>query len=332
VPTPSVTIILAVLDEAESIDACLGSLAAQDYPGDLTVVVADGGSGDDTRIRIAAWMGRVRLTVIDNPRRRQAFGLNLAAAASAGEILVRADGHTTYAPDYVSTVVRALEESGAGAAGGPMTAVGSTRFGAAVAAAMRSPFATGPGRFHRTGAGGDVDTVYLGAFRRDTFMELGGYRALPSGAGEDADFYFRMRRRGLRIRLDPAVRSEYRPRQRVGALWLQHFRYGRAKAELLWANGVFPSLRPLGPALLVAALVAGIATGPMVGWWPLGMVGAAWLLVLGAAAATAPRLAPGVMLAAAVMHLAYGLGLWWGLLRGPQPVRRALRSEAQLPM
>ena len=324
---PSVTLLVATFNEAAFIDDCLASLAAQDYPGVLSVVIADGGSDDGTRERIARWQGPLDLAVIDNPDRRQSPGLNRAAAVATGEILVRIDAHTVYAPDYVSASLRGLREPGVHAVGGALRPVGATRFGCAVAAAMQSPIATGPAKFHREDGGGEVDTVYLGAFSRDDFMVLGGLRSFPSGAGEDADFYYRMRRRGWRVRLDPSIRSEYRPRHHPGALLRQHFRYGQAKAELLWANGVFPSLRPLAPALLVAALVGSVAAVPAIGWWPLAAIGGVWLAALLVAGAATPAMLPLVVFASMVMHLGYGIGVWWGMLRGPRPVQRALAKH-----
>lgn len=318
------SVLLPVLDEAETIDECLQSLARQDYGGPLSLVVADGGSTDGTRERLAIWAERFPLHVVDNTAVRQAPGINLAAAAADGEILVRADAHTVYAPDYVTASVRALLDSPAHAVGGAMLPEGRTRFGRAVAIAMMSPLTTGPARFHRPGSAGEVDTVYLGAFRRDDFESLGGLRAFPSGAGEDADFYFRMRRRGGRVMLEPRIRSVYRPRECPGALLRQHFRYGQAKAELLWANRRFPSWRPLAPAALMAGIVAGALLAGLGTWWPLAVLGGSWLAALAVAAASAGWLAPLVAGAAALMHLGYGAGLWWGLLRGPRPVRRSL--------
>ena len=49
--------------------------------------------------------------VIDNPGRIVSTGLNAAIDASTGDIIVRMDAHTTYAPDYIRECVRALERS-----------------------------------------------------------------------------------------------------------------------------------------------------------------------------------------------------------------------------
>ena len=332
---PPVTVILPVYNESAEIDRCLESLAAQDYGGELTIVVAEGGSADDTPQRVAAWGERLAgLAVIPNPDRRQSPGLNRAARAATSEILVRADGHTTYDPDYVRTSVDALEELGRGwAVGGNMRPAGRGTFGRAVAAAMNSRFTMGPARFHHWDRRTEVDTVYLGAFRRDEFLAVGGFRSFPSGAAEDADFYFRWRRSGRRIQLVPGIRSAYRPRERPASLWRQYLRYGQGKAEMLWVNGRFPSWRPLAPLLLVVGLAVCAVLAAAGTWLPGAVLAAAWLAVLAVAAVQAGRLAPLVLVAAAMMHLGYGLGMLWGLARGPRRVRdvRAAAGAGHAP-
>jgi succinoglycan biosynthesis protein ExoA len=321
---------MPVLDEAAGIDEVLESVAAQDYRGEWEVVIADGGSTDGTLDRLAAWTARMpRWRVVHNPERTQSPGINLAVAQATGEVIVRMDAHTTYEPDYVTRSVEALVGSGAVAVGGAMAPEGTTRFGRAVAAAMRSPLMIGPARFHRHGASGEVDTVYLGAFRRADFLDAGGLRSFPSNAGEDADLYHRWRKQGRSVLLDPGIRSTYRPRSTASSLLRQNFRYGRAKAELLWANGAWPSWRPAAPLLLVGALVAGgLVWGVGGPAWPLVLVVAAWAVAL-VVAAPLRRILPLVVAVGALMHLAYGVGLWWGLVRGPRPVRRWLERGGE---
>ena len=88
--------------------------------------------------------------------------------------------------------------------GGPMRPVGISPFGRAVAAVTSSPFGVGPGRFHYSETLEDVDTVYLGAFHRQTVIDAGGYDEVNlQWAAEDQELNFRIRRRGGRILLDP---------------------------------------------------------------------------------------------------------------------------------
>lgn len=327
---PSVSVILPVYNEIETIDACLDSLTSQDYGGPMEIIVADGGSTDGTLERLASWQERrSALRVVHNPDRLQSAGLNLAAEQANGDILVRADAHTLYARDYVRKSVEALSNSKRLAVGGPMRPRGRTPFGRAVAAAFSSPVAVGPARFHHGSEGRTtVDTVYLGAFRRDDMLALGGFRSFPSGVAEDADFYFRWRRSGGRVLLDPTIRTTYFPRETVGDLARQFFRYGGGKAEMLWSNGSLPSPRPLAPLALLLGLAGSAITAVLFGWWQLPVaIVLAWLAVLGLAARGTGRLAPLVMLATAVMHVGFGVGMLWGLVRGPKAVRSAVSDR-----
>ncbi len=325
VPFPPATIILAVLNEAATIDEVLDALMDQRYDGDLELVVADGGSTDGTRERLDERSGGdARIIVIDNPGRRQSPGLNLAAQRASGEFLIRTDGHTTYGSDYVRNSVSALLDTDAVAVGGRMNPVSEDGFGAAVAGAMNSPMAL-PARFHHAEERQIVDTVYLGAFRRSDFLDIGGFRLFPSGTSEDADLYARWRAQGRTVLVDPSIKSQYEPRGSVRALWKQYFRYGIGKAEMLWVNRRLPSPRPLAPALLTLGLIVLTLFAVLNGtWWPLATLAGAWfvwLLIIGVRSSASTV---GVMIAVAVMHLSYGLGLLWGLVRGPGPVRRTL--------
>jgi len=324
VAPPSVSIILPIYNEHETIDSVLTSLLAQDYRGPLEIIVADGDSDDGTRELVAAWVERDdRVRLVDNPQRRQSPGLNAAAAVAGGDYLVRVDGHSAYATDYVTRSVTTLQETGADAAGGRMNPVGTEPFGRAVAAAMNSPLTMGPGRFHHADRRQEVDTVYLGAFRPDDFAAIGGFRGFPSGAAEDADFYHRWRRSGRTVVVDPEIRSTYTPRQTPQSLASQYFRYGQGKTEMLWANGRFPSWRPLAPLLLVLGIVIGLVILITTGLaWPLLLLLGAWLIVIGIVAMRAKASWWRVFAAAGIMHLTYGWGLLWGLVRGPGPVRQ----------
>ncbi len=328
--SPTVSVILPVFNEAGFLDSCLASLHEQDYDGSIEIVVADGGSTDGTREHLEALAARGRLRLVDNPRRRQWAGLNLAAAAATGEILVRVDGHSTYASDYVDRSVAALLESGATAAGGRMIPHSETPVGRAIASAMASPWAVGPARYRHQDHPSPVDTVYLGAFRKTDFDSLGGYRDLP-GVAEDADLYYRWRQQGAVVLLDPAIRSSYHPRDSWLGLGRQYFRYGWGKADMLYANRIFPSMRPLAPLGLVIAMTTAAVVAALTPLrWPLLLLLVAWGLVLarvaiGAGNGPVHRLR--TMLAAATMHASYGVGLLAGLLRGPGP-RRHLRAQS----
>ena len=316
---PPVSIVLPTLNERSYLRDCLDTLVDQDYPNVAEILVVDGGSTDGTPDLAAAYAPLVR--VVDNPDVTAAAAMNRGLAEAGSEVIVRADAHTLYSPDFVRCSVDALGSSGAAVVGGPMRPVGRTSFGRAVAAVTSSPFGVGPGRFHYAETARDVETVYLGTYRRDTVTDVGGYDQTDlQWAAEDQELNYRIRRVGGRIRLDPGIRSQYFPRQEPRALWRQYFNYGLCKASTLKKHRRLPYLRPLVPAgmVAVAALVAaaGVATGrPALAAAPLG----GYLLGAGAVAirlSDDPGIAPHRTLAAlAICHWSYGLGFWAGIGR-----------------
>lgn len=300
---PSVAVLIPTYNEVNSIGQCLDAVAMQAYSGTIEVVVIDGGSTDGTTDHVAT---RPNVRLVRNPRRVQAAALNIGLRACSSDVVVRVDGHTLIASDYIERCVGALRDSGAAMVGGAMTpcASGSVRGG--IAAAMSSRFGAGPARFHTGGAAGWVDTVYLGAYWRQQALEVGGY--LEVSVNEDAEFAYRMSAFGG-IWFDPSIRSQYSPRSTLSELSRQFFRYGRGRARTSIRHPRSVRLRQLvAPALVVGlispfrqkvalAYVLGLATAATVDGRRLG------------------RRLPAYIAALPVMHLSWGTGFLLGLFR-----------------
>jgi len=320
----SATVIIATLNEERNIDHVMDT--ALRGKAVVEVIIADGGSTDGTaEIVLERATADPRVRLLDNPDGGQSAGLNRAAAAATGDLLVRLDGHSRYAEDYVTASLHSWKPGTA--VGGPMLAEGTNVWGSATAIAMQDPLAVGPARFHHADNVEEVDTVYLGTFDRRTFLDMGGYRTFPSGTVEDTDFYTRWRDNGGSVKVDPALRSWYAPRDSWRGLLRQYSRYGRGKSELVWLNGRLPSLRPLAPALLVFAMGVFGLVGIVSTWIPLAVLGGAWALALGVIAARAPAHRLATALVAATMHVGYGIGVWWGLGVGRPEVHTLGMSE-----
>jgi glycosyltransferase involved in cell wall biosynthesis len=275
---PVVTVAMPCLDEARYIGACLQNVLEQDYPPDLLeVVVADGGSRDGTRetvARVAA--GDRRVLLVDNPGRVQAAGMNEALRRARGDVIVRMDVHCAYARDYVRKCVEVLERTGADNVGGAQRARAETAFQRALCAALDSPLGVGGASYRSALKEGLVDTVFLGAFRRRVFEEVGLY---DPGAvtNEDAELNQRILAAGGRIYLSREIVVHYYPRDSFRALARQYFRYGRGRARTLLKHRALPSLRPVVPAAMVAAGVALLATAHLQPFTPV-LLGAYALL------------------------------------------------------
>jgi len=336
-PLPRVSVVMPVRNEAPHIKASLGALLAQDYPPErLEVLVVDGASDDGTPALVAelAAGSAVAVRVLHNPARIAPVAMNLGIAAASGEVIVRMDGHTVAAPDYVAQVVAALARTGADNVGGNMTAVARTTFGKAVAAATSSPFGVGNAKFHYSQVEEEVDTVYLGAWPRATFERFGGFdeRFVRT---QDSEFNYRTRAMGGRIVLCPAIRSTYYPRESWAKLRRQYYEYGYWKTRLMFKLGGKLLARHFVPPALVVAL-AGSAllllhplTAPLAGVVPglyaLGVLAASALLSW---RARSPALLPHLVLVLPTLHLAWGLGFLVGLLVGPRELQTPERGPA----
>jgi glycosyltransferase involved in cell wall biosynthesis len=322
---PFVTVVLPVRNEAAHIERSLGALLRQDYPIDrLEILVLDGRSTDDTPRIVEAMIargGRMPVRRLDNPGRIVPVAMNIALGVARGDVVIRVDGHTEVAPDYVQACVDSLQANEADCVGGPMVARGRTPFGEAVALATSHPLGVGGSHFHYATRVMEVDTAYMGAWRREVFGWAGEFDE-EMACNEDDEFSYRLRAKGGRIILDPSIRSIYYNRSTVRTLWRQYFRYGLWKVRV--AQKVPRQARPRHfiPFAFVASLVGGLLLAPFAA-----PVGLAWLAM--AAAYGGATLMTSLMIARRagwrhaarlpgaffMLHAAYGTGFAVGLIR-----------------
>jgi succinoglycan biosynthesis protein ExoA len=166
------------------------------------------------------------------------------------------------------------------------------------------------------GEGGFVDHGHHALMALDLFRAVGGYRADMSH-NEDAELDHRLAARGGRIWLEPSLALGYYPRDNAPALWRQYFAYGRGRARTLALHGMQPKLRqmlpvavPLAAGCALAAPLWPYAAIPLASWATLCFV---WGVGAGVRAGGGCRMAAGG--AAAIMHMAWGLGFLAGKLR-----------------
>jgi len=283
---PPVSVIMPVRDEERHLAEAVAHVLAQDYPGEVEVVLAVGPSGDRTgeiAAELAARDARVR--VVANPAGHTPNGLNAAIGTARHGTVVRVDGHGLLSAGYLRRAVEVLEETGAANVGGIMLAEGETDFERAVARAMSSPLGIGGARFHLGGRPGPADTVYLGVFRRDVLERLGGYDEHFVRA-QDWELNYRIRQAGETVWFTPDLVVTYRPRHTLRELARQFFRTGQWRREVVRRHPDTASLRYLAAPVVTAGVAAGIVAGLVAaaggpGWLALG-----WLAPAGYTAGT----------------------------------------------
>ena len=261
---PGVSVVLPILNEERFLADAISAILAQEYSGELEVILALGPSKDRTD-EIAAKLHEMdpRIVLVSNPTGKTAAGLNASIAAAKFEIICRIDGHAEISKSYIRDAVEIMQESDAVNVGGVMAAVGKNSFENAVARAMRSPIGVGGARFHVGGSAGPADTVYLGVFKKSALHAAGGYDERFIRA-QDWELNYRLREAGGVIWFDPRLAVIYRPRPNLRALAKQYFEYGRWRRAVSRHHKGTVNYRYLAPPLATLTIALSIITGLLV--------------------------------------------------------------------
>lgn len=332
--TKSVSIIVPCYNEQTTIHLLLDAIYQQTYPiASVEVVIADGGSTDDTRTVIWEWQSlhpEMIVKLVENPKRNIPAALNAAILASNGEIIIRLDAHSEPQRDYVARSVAALEEDlGQNVGGAWDIRPGSEQWIArSIAKAAAHPIGVGDARYRHSDQPGIVDTVPFGAFYRPLLDQVGMFDETLL-TNEDYEFNTRIRQGGGNIWFDPQIRSFYYARASLKALAQQYWRYGYWKWHMLrrypetirWRQ----ALPPLFVIGLIVLTILALFLSP-VRWILLAVVALYFgvLLATGLQQAIKEKDFPlilGFPLAVATMHLTWGAGFLWGMLH-PQKQNR----------
>ncbi len=327
---PGVSVVIPVLNEEQHLAAAVRKVLDQEYLGELEVLLVVGPSQDATHeIAEELAVADPRLHVVDNPAGRTPHALNLGVAAAQHGIVVRVDGHGELTDGYLSRAVELLEETGAANVGGVMDAQGHTAFEQAVASAYTTRLGLGGSAFHLSESpAGEAETVFLGAFRKEALLAVGGFDESLHRA-QDWELNHRLRGSGWRVWFSPELRVTYRPRSTLRALMQQMYDTGKWRREVVRRHPETASLRYLAPPVAVTGIAVGSTAGV------LGMVSGSRLLRAGFAAplgylalVTGGALTAGPLpvrarawlpLVLAATHLSWGAGFLVGCRRGSGP-------------
>ena len=338
---PFISVIVPVRNESAFIADTLQQLLDQRYDAArFEVLVADGCSTDDTRTIVAAMQTRyAHLRLLDNPRQWSSAGRNAAVRAARGDIVLLIDGHCQLKnPYYLQNVADAFSESGADCLGRPqpLDVTGANWIQRAIAAARASRLGHHPASHVYSGHSGFVSPQSVAvAYRRNVFDTIGLFDE-RFDACEDVEFNHRVAKAGLTCWFTPRVLVHYHPRENLTGLFGQMVRYGQGRARLLRKHPETFSL----PGLLPAALLAGVAAGPLLACWSsqlallvasvLGIYGVTLLLFSIALCVREreARLLPLLPLVFLTIHVGAGAGMWCELLLGPSPVPDVAEPKA----
>ena len=342
IDSPFVSIVIPCRNEEQFIGKCLDSIIANGYPKDrLEILVIDGMSEDKTREIIERYTQQYQFVrLLDNPKKIIPCALNVGIKGAKGGIIMRMDAHATYEKNYISKCVKYLSKYNADNVGGIWKIVprGNTLLGKAIAIALSHPLGSG-NAYYKVGGVNEprwVDIVPFGCYRKEVFEKIGLLNEDLVNS-EDMEFNSRLKRAKGKILLIPEIVSYYYARSDFKSFVKHNLRNG------FWAIYPFKftdhmpvSWRHLIPLAFVLSLMGSLGL-----WRLLSLLGSHGFLGLLSSLGLLSFLVIGssyslcnlffsakvalkekdlrylfvMPVIFAALHIGYGLGSVWGLIK-----------------
>ena len=330
-----VSVLIPVFNEEEHIREATSKMLSQRFDGTIEFIFIDGNSEDSTAdILRDLQRSDPRVRILCNPRRSTPVALNIGLANAHGAFIARMDAHTLYPEDYLARGVARLRRGDAAHVSGPQLARGDGTWSRRVALALDTPLGRGGAQFRNSTDNGEieVDSGFTGVWPRAVLEAHGGWHEDWLN-DQDFELAARIRDSGGRIVCLPEMSAQYIPRNSLGSLARQYWRYGVYRVKTSQAHPrTMRRSHLLAPGLATAAIAAVL---PMPALRRIGRMGVSvWCAaVLGAAMVEAWRADATVELDASAadvaalpavfgaMHLAWGFGFLFGCVRFGPPLR-----------
>lgn len=223
-PLPKVSVVVCSYNGASTLEECLRSLIALNYP-DYEVILVDDGSTDHTP-QIAEKFPQVRTI------RQKNLGLSAArnsgARAASGQIVAYTDSDCVADPNWLLYLAMAMRDQGVEAIGGPNLPPADDNWVAKCVAASPG----GPSHVMLDDRRAEHVPGCNMAFDRARLLAIGGFDPQFRVAGDDVDVCWRLLDARVTIGYAPAALVWHHRRATVRAYLKQQRGYGRAEAML----------------------------------------------------------------------------------------------------
>jgi cellulose synthase/poly-beta-1,6-N-acetylglucosamine synthase-like glycosyltransferase len=192
------SVIIPTFNRSARIGYCLEALRRQKGAAAFEVIVVDDGSTDAT---LAVLRGFPEVRVISQSNAGPAVARNRGVQAATGEIVVFTDDDCEPFPDWLAEMLKPFDDPKVVGAKG----VYRTRQSELIARFVQIEYQDRYCLMKRQAQIDFIDT-YSAAFRRDRFIESGGYdTSFPVACSEDSDLSYRMAARGWKMVFVPTA-------------------------------------------------------------------------------------------------------------------------------
>ncbi len=254
---PSVSVIVASMNNEQTIEDCLKALLAQNYPADnLEIILMDGGSKDKTVEIASKYPIKVHSIRLNCPA-----AYNYAQKIASHPILGFVDSDAKVEVDWLKKLVPHLNEpSVAGASGSIGTWNSDNPWARSIGYELKT-------RYRRIGKyTSRIATMNL-LLKKSVVEEVGGWAEdMPSQY--DTEFGYRLAAKGYKIAYEPAAVCYHFNRPTLGAFYRQQLQYGKNTLRLYFKHGrlargdeitdVGMNIQPVWLLTIVASFLLGL--------------------------------------------------------------------------
>ncbi len=323
----TVSFCVIAYNEEKAICSLFQDIRNQDYPHEkMEIILVNSMSTDRTKELMQEFAkednGFIRVVVVDNPKKIQAAGWNVAIQTSQEEIIIRIDAHTMIPKEFVTKSVECLKK-GEHIVGGsrPNISEENTPWKYTLLLAESSMFGSGIAPYRKGHKKRYVKSVFHGAYRKEVFEKVGLFNE-KLGRTEDNEMHYRIRKAGYRIYFNPEISSYQHTRNTWRKMLKQKYGNGYWIGLTLGIEPNCFSLYHFVPLCFVVGLIASII---LMRWsmWPIGILGVIYLIVnlfmSYIAVKNEKKYIQYLMLPFifASLHIAYGLGTLVGIIHMP---------------
>lgn len=315
-------------NEEKNLDSLFSDIKNQNYPhSKMEVIFVNAMSTDKTKQMMERFAkednGFIRVKVVDNPRKLQAAGWNIAIKEAKGDVILRIDAHTVIPKDFVANNIRCIE-SGENVTGGPRPNIPeeSTPWKHTLYLAETSMFGSSIAPYRKSHHKTYVKSVFHGAYRKEVFEKAGLFNE-NLGRTEDNEMHYRIRKAGYKICYDPKIISYQHSR----GTWREMIRqkYGNGfwiGLTLGICPGCFSVYHFVPLAFIIALFISALLAICGIKWILAGLLLAYILIDLVMSILSVKKqklylyyfMLPVIFLS---LHIAYGVGTLVGIIKMP---------------
>lgn len=330
-----ISILIVVRNAKDNILNCIQSIESQ-FQGnnkEWELIIVDGMSGDGSKEIATQYLKNKPYSwvVLDNPKKILASGWNIGIKAAKGKYVLRPDVHATLHQGYIQNGLNLLAEQPiVTAVGGALQTKASGFWGEIIAQALSSKIGVGGSPFRTNVADGMVDTVAYGIYRKSIFDTV-GYFNENLKRHQDNDMHDRIKKVGGTFYLFGQMKADYYCRSTIYSLAKQMVQNGfyltqlsikklrlRHLMPLIFYGSLelFLLLTPLSMAFNVLALLQVGCYVFIIALFSIKISIKARHIKYGFLIVVVP-----------IMHIAYALGMFLGLVRLVLTKIRVLKSS-----